>query len=214
MTESTGNEFASRISRPGVFLDRDGTIIEEKHYLSRPEDVVLLPTAADTIARLNSLGIAVAVVTNQAGIARGYFPETLVAEVHARLDDLLAPFGAKIDRYDYCPHHATEGQGKYRIDCNCRKPKPGMLTRAAEELGIDLSRSLMIGDRFGDLQAGANAGCQSALVRTGYGASVSLDFEGESVRFRGAFASLADAVDDWMRSLGSGSNGIRDLADP
>ena len=197
MTESPLS-VAQRNGRSGVFLDRDGTIIEEKHYLSRTEDVALLPTAAETIARLNSQGIAVAVVTNQAGIARGYFPESRIAEVHARLDELLADCGAKIDRYEYCPHHATEGQGIYRIDCGCRKPKPGMLTRSAAALGVDLSRSLMVGDRLGDLQAGASAGCQSALVRTGYGESVSLDFEPQSLRFRGAFASLADAVEDWL----------------
>lgn len=190
---------SSQRARPGVFLDRDGTIIEEKHYLSRPKDVALLPTAGETIARLNSLGIAVAVVTNQAGIARGYFPESQIAEIHARLDQLLAEFGAKIDRYDYCPHHATEGIGEYRIECDCRKPRPGMLTRAAMSLNIDLSQSLMIGDRLGDLEAGANAGCQSALVRTGYGTSVALDFDTTPLRFTGAFLVLGDAVDNWLQ---------------
>ena len=183
--------------RPGVFLDRDGTVIEERHFLSRPEEVVLLPTAGETIARLNSLGIAVAIVTNQAGIARGYFPESQIAEVHARLDELLAEFGAKIDRYEYCPHHPVEGLGEYLIDCDCRKPKPGMLTRSAAALKIDLTRSLMVGDRLGDLQAGANAGCQSALVQTGYGGSVALDFDPETLRFLGVFSSLGDAVEAW-----------------
>ena len=183
--------------RPGVFLDRDGTVIEERRFLSRPEEVVLLPTAGETIARLNSLGIAVAIVTNQAGIARGYFPESQIAKVHARLDELLAEFGAKIDQYEYCPHHPVEGLGEYRIDCDCRKPKPGMLTRSAAALKIDLTRSLMVGDRLGDLQAGANAGCQSALVRTGYGGSVTLDFDPKPLRFLGGFSSLGDAVEAW-----------------
>lgn len=182
----------------GVFLDRDGTVIEEKHYLSRPEDVVLLPTAAETIARLNSLAIPVVVVTNQAGIARGYFPESRLVEIHARLDELLACEGATINRYDYCPHHPIEGLGHYRIDCDCRKPKPGMLSRAALPLKIDLSQSLMVGDRLGDLQAGANAGCQSALVRTGYGASMALDFDPLELRFLGAFLTLGDAVETWL----------------
>lgn len=184
---------------PGIFLDRDGTVIEEKHYLSRPEDVVLLPTVAETIARLNLLGIPVAVVTNQAGIARGYFPEGRLVEIHARLDELLAREGATINRYDYCPHHPVEGLGQYRIECDCRKPKPGMLNRAALPLKIDLSKSLMVGDRLGDLQAGANAGCQSALVRTGYGASVALDFDPLELRFLGAFTSLGEAVETWLR---------------
>ena len=195
--------------RPGVFLDRDGTVIEERHFLSRPEEVVLLPTAGETIARLNSLGIAVAIVTNQAGIARGYFPESQIAEVHARLDELLAEFGAKIDRYEYCPHHPVEGLGEYLIDCDCRKPKPGMLTRSAAALKIDLTRSLMVGDRVGDLQAGANAGTQSALVQTGYGGSVALDFDPEPLRFLGAFSSLGDAVEAWSmhQRLGPGRDG-------
>ena len=193
MTDRTNN------LSPAVFLDRDGTIIEEKHFLSRPEDVALLPSAAQTIARLNSLGVVVAVVTNQAGVARGYFPESSIAQVHLRLDELLAEFGAKVDRYEYCPHHSTEGLGEYRIDCDCRKPRPGMLTRAAAALRVDLSRSLMVGDRLGDLQAGANAGCQSSLVRTGYGQSVSLDFDANALRFLGVFDSLGEAVEAWLQ---------------
>lgn len=186
-------------TRPGLFLDRDGTLIEEKHYLSRPEDVELLPTVGETIARMNALGIPVAVVTNQAGIARGYFPESQIAKVHARLDELLAEFGARIDRYEYCPHHPVEGLGDYRIDCDCRKPKPGMLTRSAAALQIDLPRSLMVGDRMGDLEAGANAGCHSSLVRTGYGSSISIDFDHESLRFLGAFQTLKEAVETWLQ---------------
>jgi D-glycero-D-manno-heptose 1,7-bisphosphate phosphatase len=186
--------------RPGVFLDRDGTVIEERTYLSCPEEVSLLPTAGETIARLNSLGIPVAIVTNQSGIARGYFPETCMADVHVRLDELLARYGAKVDRYEYCPHHPTEGKGQYKVECTCRKPKPGMLIRCAEALQIDCSRSLMVGDRLGDLEAGENAGCQSALVRTGYGNSVQCDFGSTTQRFTGAFESLGAAVDAWLKS--------------
>jgi D-glycero-D-manno-heptose 1,7-bisphosphate phosphatase len=185
--------------RPGVFLDRDGTVIVEKHFLSHPDDVELLPTAGETIARLNSLGIPVAIVTNQAGIARGYFPEAQIAKVHARLDELLAQFGAQIDRYEYCPHHSVEGLGDYKIDCDCRKPKPGMLIRSAANLNIDLPKSLMVGDRLGDLQAGANAGCMSALVRTGYGASVSPDFNSDEMRYLGGFEELGEAVNAWLQ---------------
>lgn len=181
-----------------MFLDRDGTVIAEKHFLSRPDEVELLPTAAETIARLNRLGIAVVIVTNQAGIARGYFTESCIPEIHARLDELLAGFGAKVQRYEYCPHHPTEGLGDYKIDCECRKPRPGMLLRAAKALGIDTARSLMVGDRLGDLEAGANAGCQSALVRTGYGQSVALDFDSAALRFLGAYACLGEAVDAWL----------------
>ena len=185
---------------PGVFLDRDGTVIEEKHYLCQPDDVELLPTAGETIARLNQLGIPVAIVTNQAGIARGYFPESRIPEVHARLDELLAGHRAVINRYEYCPHHPIEGIGSYKIDCDCRKPKPGMLTRAAAELNIDLTRSLMIGDRLGDIEAGAAAGCQSALVRTGYGASVTLSSDSTPPRFLGTFSTVGEAVEAWLHA--------------
>lgn len=185
--------------RPAVFLDRDGTVIVEKHFLSRPDEVELLPSAGESIARLNSLGVVVVVVTNQSGVARGYFAERCVAEIHSRLDELLAGCGARVDRYEYCPHHPTDGIGEYRIDCDCRKPRPGMLTRAAAVLNVDLSRSLMVGDRLADLEAGTNAGCHSALVRTGYGRAVVLDFDADALRFLGAFESLGEAVETWLR---------------
>jgi D-glycero-D-manno-heptose 1,7-bisphosphate phosphatase len=152
-----------------VFLDRDGTVNVEVHYLSEPRQLELLPTVAETISTLNAQGIAVVVVTNQAGVARGYFPEHRLEEIHQRLKQILAEQNAKIDGVYYCPHHPTAGLGKYQMQCDCRKPMPGMLQQAARELNLDLSRSLMIGDRDSDLEAGANAGCQTALVRTGYG---------------------------------------------
>jgi D-glycero-D-manno-heptose 1,7-bisphosphate phosphatase len=155
--------------RPAVFLDRDGVIVDEVQYLSSPDQLVLIPRAADAIARLNQHGIPVVVVTNQAGVARGYFPEERLTAIHRRLDELLAAGGARIDRYEYCPHHPTEGLPPYRVDCACRKPRPGMLLRAATALGLDLSRSVMIGDKLSDLQAGIAAGCRVILVRTGYG---------------------------------------------
>lgn len=189
---------AANVPRPALFLDRDGTIIEEKHYLSRVEDVVLLPTVGETIAKLNSLGIPVVVATNQAGVARGFFSESRVHEVHVRLDELLAPHGAHIDRYEHCPNHPTEGLGAYRIDCGSRKPQPGMLTRAAAALNLDLARSCMIGDRRGDLEAGYRAGCSTALVRTGYGHLEPLDFDPPTWRFFGAFDSLSQAVEAWL----------------
>ena len=110
-----------------VFLDRDGTLIEEVNYLSRAEQVRLIPGAADAVRRVNEAGARVVVVTNQAGVARGFFPEGRVAEVHAHLEAMLSEHGAKVDAFYYCPHHATEGVGALRVDCDCRKPKPGML---------------------------------------------------------------------------------------
>ena len=160
--------------REAVFLDRDGTLIEEVHYLAAAEQVRLLPGAADAVRRLNEAGVLVVVVTNQAGVARGYFPESRVAEVHERLSTLLAEH-VRIDAYFHCPHHPTEGVGVYRVECECRKPKPGLLLAAARELDIDLARSWMIGDKPSDAEAGAAAGCRTILVRTGHGAKLPAD---------------------------------------
>ena len=184
--------------RPAVFLDRDGTVNVEINYLSQPEQLELLPTVADTIAMLNSRRIAVVVVTNQAGIARGYFPEHRLDAVHLQLGRLLAEQNAKLDGIYYCPHHPTAGLGVYKSVCECRKPMPGMLIRAAQELGLDLSRSLMIGDRESDLQAGASAGCETALVRTGYGEETSATIDLTKLRGIGVFHTMADAVQAWL----------------
>jgi D-glycero-D-manno-heptose 1,7-bisphosphate phosphatase len=172
--------------REAVFLDRDGTLIEEVNYLSAPEQVRLISGAADAVRRLNDAGLLVVVVTNQAGVARGYFPESRVAEVHAHLSALLAECGAKIDAYFYCPHHPTEGIGAYRVACECRKPRPGLLLTAARELGIDLSRSWMIGDKLCDASAGEAAGCRTLLVRTGHGRDLPNDVS--------TMANVAEAV--------------------
>jgi D-glycero-D-manno-heptose 1,7-bisphosphate phosphatase len=146
-------------------------VIDEVDYLSDPSQVVLIAGSAQAIARVNRQRVPVVVVTNQSGVARGYFPESRVGEVHKRLSQLLAEHGAHIDRYYFCPHHPTEGVGPYRISCQCRKPRRGMLLRAAEELGLDLARSVLVGDKLSDLEAGSV--CASAiLVRTGYGASL------------------------------------------
>jgi len=158
--------------RPAFFLDRDGVVIEEVGYLSEPAQVRLLPGSADAIACLNRRAIAVIVVTNQAGIAHGYFPESQVAAVHRRLDELLAGHGARVDAYYYCPHHPQAAVAAYRRACPCRKPSPGMLIRAAREHGLSLQRSWLVGDKWSDLEAGAAAGCRVVLVRTGYGAEV------------------------------------------
>ena len=157
------------MSRDAVFLDRDGTLIEEVNYLAHPEQVRLIPGAADAVRALNAAGVLVVVVTNQAGVARGYFPEARVAAVHAHLSALLAEHGARVDAYYHCPHHPTAGLGRYRVDCDCRKPKPGLLLAAARELDIDLSRAWMIGDKPCDAGAGRAAGCRTLLVRTGHG---------------------------------------------
>jgi D-glycero-D-manno-heptose 1,7-bisphosphate phosphatase len=186
------------IPRRAVFLDRDGTVNVEVHYLAQPEQLELLPTVAETISKLNSLGIAVVVITNQAGVARGYFPEHRLEAVHQRLREMLGERDANVDGIYYCPHHPTAGLGAYRTVCNCRKPMPGMLNKAAQDLGLDLTRSLMIGDRDTDLQAGAKAGCLTALVRTGYGEETNAALDHSQVRSIGTFDTVADAVQAWL----------------
>lgn len=145
-----------------VFLDRDGTINEEVGYLDNPADLRLIPGAAEAIRLLNDAGVPVIVVTNQAGIGRGYFSEARVKAIHERLAKLLAAHGAHLNAIYYCPHHPDDG-------CDCRKPNPGMLKRAAEEHGIDLGRSFVVGDKVSDVEAGRRAGCRTVLVLTGYG---------------------------------------------
>jgi len=152
-----------------VLLDRDGTLNREVHYLSRPQDLSLLPSAGDAVARLRDAGYAVAVITNQSAIARGLLAESTLDEIHCELRRQLAAHGADLDGIYHCPHHPDFGDPPYRANCACRKPKPGMILRAAHELGLDLGRSLAVGDKLSDLHAGWNAGCRSALVLTGYG---------------------------------------------
>jgi len=168
--------------RPAVFLDRDGTINIEKDYLHRAEDFEFIPGVPAAIRRLKEAGFLVIVVTNQSGVARGYYDERAVAVLHRHLQSLLAEHGTRIDDFYLCPHHPTQGVDSYRIDCDCRKGAPGMLLQAAVNHGIDLSRSFMVGDKLADIEAGIAAGCRSILVRTGYGAE---DEPQVAVRFPG-----------------------------
>lgn len=148
----------------GVFLDRDGVLIYDIGHLSRIEQLSLLPGAAAAVKRLNDRGVPVMVVTNQSVVARGLCSEEQVAAIHLALADRLAAGGAYITRFYYCPHHPTAGVGAYRLDCGCRKPKPGMLHQAASEMGLDLKGSVMVGDQITDLEAGWAAGCRTVLV--------------------------------------------------
>jgi D-glycero-D-manno-heptose 1,7-bisphosphate phosphatase len=148
--------------RPAVFLDRDGTISEEVGYLNHASRFRMFPFVAAAIHRFNEAGLPVVVVTNQSGVGRGYFPESLVHTVNELMTRNLAISGAKLDAVYYCPHVSSE-------NCSCRKPKTGMLDRAAQELALDLQRSFVIGDRYGDMELARNARARSILVRTGYG---------------------------------------------
>jgi D-glycero-D-manno-heptose 1,7-bisphosphate phosphatase len=156
-------------SRPAVFIDRDGTLTEEVGYVNHPSRLQLLPRAAEAIRRLNTAGVAAVVVTNQAGIARGYFSESVLHAVHDALRTQLAGAGARLDGLYACVHHPSEGEAPYRTDCDCRKPRPGLLQRAARELGLDLARSTMVGDKASDLVPARAVGADAVLVLTGYG---------------------------------------------
>ncbi len=162
-------------NRPGtrraVFLDRDGTIIEQVHHLRDPAEVRLLPSAGEALRALRKKGYAVVVVTNQSVVGRGLLSEDGLAAVHAEMCRQLAGVGVELDGYYYCPI-APAGSEPLEIEHPDRKPGPGMLLRAARELDLNIARSFMIGDALTDTLAGRNAGCASTiLVRTGYGAT-------------------------------------------
>ncbi len=152
-----------------VFLDRDGTINEEVNYLSRPDQLRLIAGAAEAIKGFAQAGLKVVVITNQAGVARGYFSEPALQQIHLELEKMLRAQDAHLDAIYYCPHHPTAGIGVYKIECNCRKPKPGLLEKAARELNLDLRQAFIVGDKPADLKAGEAVGCRTILVRTGYG---------------------------------------------
>ena len=155
-----------------VFLDRDGTINEEVGYLDSLDKLKIFPAAFDAVRVINKLGLKVVVVTNQSGVARGFFDEAFVKTVHKHIDKTFRSRGAFVDRFYYCPHHPTEGIGRYRMACRCRKPEPGMLLQASAELDIDLSDSYVVGDTGRDMELATRTGARGILVKTGYGKEV------------------------------------------
>jgi D-glycero-D-manno-heptose 1,7-bisphosphate phosphatase len=158
------NRTVERTSRRGLFLDRDGTLCVLVPYLKDPARVKLLPGAGTALARAHAAGWRLVIITNQSGIARGLMTSEDVDAVHAAIDRLLAAHGVAVAGYFICPHHPD-----LTGPCACRKPAPGLLEKAARTLGLDLERSALVGDTVADVQAGAAAGCQTFLVRTGYG---------------------------------------------
>jgi D-glycero-D-manno-heptose 1,7-bisphosphate phosphatase len=152
-----------------VFLDRDGTLIEEVGYLDRIERLQLYPETVDALRVLQHAGLRLIVATNQSGIAQGLFSEAFVRDLHQHLSELLARGGVRLDGIYYCPHHPEAKLAAYRAECECRKPASGLLRQAARDLDLDLARSYMIGDRWRDLRAGLACGGAGVLVRTGYG---------------------------------------------
>ena len=155
-----------------IFLDRDGTLNVEVNYLHRKEDLVLLPRVPEALKAFKDQGYKLVVITNQAGVARGYYTEDDVRELHRYMNELLAEQGAEIDAFYYCPHHPEHGIGKYKIQCHCRKPETGMFEMAEQDFDVDKASSWMIGDKLIDIEAGRNYGVRTVLVGTGYGAGV------------------------------------------
>ncbi|MBI4467994.1 MAG: HAD family hydrolase [Acidobacteria bacterium] len=152
-----------------IFLDRDGTLSEEVGYVNHLSRFRLFPWAAEAVRLIRQLGFKAIVATNQAGVARGYFTEELVHEVHARMQADLEAAGAPLNAVYVCMHHPTAGSPPYRLDCDCRKPKTGMIDRAREQFDLDLSQSYFIGDKYLDVRVAHGVGSQGILVLSGYG---------------------------------------------
>jgi D-glycero-D-manno-heptose 1,7-bisphosphate phosphatase len=149
--------------RGAIFLDRDGTLIKDVHHLRRIEDIELIPGASEAIARINRAGIPAIIITNQSAVARGWLTEEQVQELQEEVDRQFQARNAHFNGFYFCPHHPEIGNSVYKIRCECRKPKPGLILKAAREKDLDLNRSVMIGNSESDVLAGRAAGCQTVL---------------------------------------------------
>lgn len=181
-----------------VFLDRDGVINEEVGHISDPRHLRYIPHVARAIRKLNERAIPVVVVSNQSGVARGYHTDEQVEIIHEAISAELKKEGARIDRFYYCPHHPTEGKGAYLVECDCRKPRPGLLLQAAKELHLDLPRCVMIGDKKSDIEAGHAVGTRTILVLTGDGTTTHASWR-ESFKPTHVAHDLHEAV-EWFLS--------------
>lgn len=180
--------------RAAVFFDRDGTLNEEVSFLSRPEQLRMIVGAAEAVRSVNERGMAACVITNQSGIGRGFLTEADLVPIHAKLTRELDAAGARIDRIYYCPHHPTDGIPPYNVTCECRKPRPGMLLKAAGDFGLDLSKSYVVGDRIVDVQVAQATGGKGILVLTGFGIESMEECRAQGVRPDYIAASAREAV--------------------
>jgi len=185
--------------KTAVFLDRDGTIIVDAHFLDDPDRIELLPGTVEGIKRFNDEEIPVIILTNQSGVARGLITEEIIEQIHNRLIELLEIRGAKIDRIYYCPHHPEGTIEGFRKDCTCRKPKTGMAVKAAEDMNIDLSSSYVVGDKESDMQLARNINAKAILVRTGKGNDTEQDSSENA--YDNVFDTLSGAADFIVRRI-------------
>jgi D-glycero-D-manno-heptose 1,7-bisphosphate phosphatase len=177
----------SQPARPAVFLDRDGTVSEEVGYVRNTSMFALFPWASRAIRQINESGMAAVLVTNQSAVGRGFIEHAMVDKVHAILRDEIAREGARLDGIYYCPHHPDD-------DCECRKPRPGLLQRAGRDLDLGLTRSFMIGDHYTDIRAGRAVGAVTILVLTGAGAGQLEQHQAADVQPDFVVPALDDAV--------------------
>jgi D-glycero-D-manno-heptose 1,7-bisphosphate phosphatase len=188
----------TQLLRRAVFLDRDGTIGEELGYVNHIDRFQIFPYAAEAIRELNQANIPVIVVTNQSGIARNIFPESLVHEVHKKMLAILAKGGAWVDAVYFCPHKTEDA-------CECRKPYPGMMERAAREYGLDLTASWVVGDRYADMEMSHAAGGRGILVMTGYGRG---EYELHHTAWPRQPDALAENLKDAVRQILQNGGGL------
>ncbi|MDH5561130.1 MAG: HAD family hydrolase [Deltaproteobacteria bacterium] len=160
--------------KPAVFLDRDGVLICEKNYLADLNQVQFYKDVPDGLCRLKDMGFLLIVITNQSGVARGYYPESFVYEVFEHINQLLEPYHITLDAHYYCPH-IKDGIEPYNIDCDCRKPKPGMINQALKDYPVDLKRSFLIGDKISDIALAKNTGLSGIQLITGHGKEHSME---------------------------------------
>jgi len=195
---------SNKTLKKAAFLDRDGVLIPDIGHLTNPAQLQLLPGVSEAVKKLNDRQVPVVVVTNQSVVGRGLCSEEELEDIHLALRDLLSIDEAHITRFYFCPHHPSAAVGVYRIDCECRKPKPGMLWQAAQELGINLAGSVMVGDNYTDIQAGSSVGCRTVLISDTHDSEDRQHTAGTSNRPDHIAAGLDSAVDWILDALGAG----------
>lgn len=183
------------IKKPAVFIDRDGTVNEQMGYINHPDRFIILPHVAEAFRVLNKNEFLAIIVSNQSGVARGYFPIELVEHIHALMKESLMREGASVDGIFFCPHYPKGNVREYSIECECRKPKTGLIKKACEHFDIDLSRSYVIGDHYTDMELAERAALKGILVKTGYGKGV-IEYNLPEMKFTPSYIAedLLDAV--------------------